>query len=345
MRRSPSPTASAASNRARLRREIRRAIQLLAREVGRPAVFTARHDSLSLPRSLHWIRSPEIVGIGLSERVAKGMPTGELALSVYVRRKKPRSRVQVPVPRTLRLPGRDVRMRVDVVEVGEVELTRAQGTPIIMSPPRPLAGGMGIRRTGGEPGTLGCVFSMEGHWFLLSNAHVIAGPAPVHGAPVLTVLPSSDGSSRLVGTLHSWTDLAPGDLLRADAAVAELARGISASRGVLGIGVPKGFTERIAMREPVQKSGYRTHVTHSVVHDVDAVLTLDYLGPDGGSIRVTFEKLVRCASFSTDGDSGAVVINGRNEIVGLILASSSNVTYFCRIRYVFEALFGTPPPS
>ena len=56
-------------------------------------------------KSRPWVQGSGIQGIGIGEKVSKERATGELALRVYVEKKKPRSRVKKSCAKTCQYSG------------------------------------------------------------------------------------------------------------------------------------------------------------------------------------------------------------------------------------------------
>ena len=56
-------------------------------------------------RSRDWVHGSGVQGLGIGEKLTHGEPTGELALRVYVEKKKPMAKVANPVPKGVVVPG------------------------------------------------------------------------------------------------------------------------------------------------------------------------------------------------------------------------------------------------
>ena len=65
---------------------------------------------------------------------------------------------------------------------------------------------------------------------------------------------------------------------------------------------------------------------------------LEYKRPGGGKGRVGFRDQVLCTRYTASGDSGSVVLNDRERIVGLHFAGSPSTSIFNRINHVFQLL-------
>ncbi|NHB83740.1 hypothetical protein G7085_00865 [Tessaracoccus sp. HDW20] len=112
-----------------------------------------------------------------------------------------------------------------------------------------------------------------------------------------------------------------------DGTVTTLDAGKAWSAEIQGIGNVKGTALAVAGMA-VRKRGRTTELTYGNVVSVDATVQLNY-GHDIG-LR-TLKNQVRIATdtaqnprFSNGGDSGSVVVNANNEVVGLLFAGSTD---------------------
>ena len=134
-----------------------------------------------------------------------GEPTGELALRVYVEKKKPKTKVDNPVPKVVAVPGVGDRI-TDVIELGKVV------PELFTERVRPAMPGSGLGHTAVTVGTFGCLVRKKGDadgLYVLSNSHVLANegmalpgdgilqPArSMAAAPTETPSPASPSSCR-----------------------------------------------------------------------------------------------------------------------------------------------------
>ena len=70
-------------------------------------------------RSRDWVHGSGVQGLGIGDKITRGEPTGELALRVYVEKKKAKAKVANPVPKVVVVPGVGERI-TDVIELGRV---------------------------------------------------------------------------------------------------------------------------------------------------------------------------------------------------------------------------------
>src|SRR5205807_3822770 len=105
-----------------------------------------------------------------------------------------------------------------------------------------------------------------------------------------------------------------------------------------GIGTSNGTSNSIRTGMIVQKIGAASGHTTAKVLDPDFVIDLQYVAPDGTVGRVGFRDQVMCEPFTRTGDSGSLVLNSKDEVVGLHFAGSPTMSVFNRIGNVFDAL-------
>ena len=121
-------------------------------------------------RSRDWVHGSGVQGLGIGDKLTHGEPTGELALRVYVEKKKARAKVANPVPKVVVVPGVGERI-TDVIELGRVV------PELFTERVRPAMPGSGLGHTAVTVGTFGCLVRKKGDstgLYVLSNAHVLA---------------------------------------------------------------------------------------------------------------------------------------------------------------------------
>lgn len=317
----------------RVPRAYRRVIRLAA-------VASSLPPGFNQPQREHFERlraimaDPNVVGVGVAEKVVGGARLQALALTFHVREKKPRRQLDGLIVPSVVAPPRGPALFTDVVEVGEVR-------PQALIARSPIAGGFSIALAGEAPGTLGAVVTWRGSPALLSAAHVLArsGLAPL-GATILYPAGPDGGHppADAVGTLAHHKALRRGGAYvnRFDAALASIApsRIKDLDPALPGSSAPLSWTEpSINMR--VRIVGRSSSVSRSTVRSVAQTLQLAYPGVG----LVGFQEQCACDLYTKDGDSGAVVVDeDTGAIVGLHFAATSGFSYFSPIRPIMEAL-------
>jgi len=289
-----------------------------------------------------WRRGRNIVGYGIARRITRGVVTGELALKVYVRRKLPRSAVSARdmVPGELEGPGVGGTVTFDVEAVG-VQRLELHGQKH-----RPLSPGfsIGIARS---VGTLGCFVTLSSdrsqkRRFLLSNAHVIAGSGFARrGSSVFQPALEQDGgkSKDKVATLFRSSKLsfdASRHTNLIDAAIALITEN-ELDPVIPHVGPIAGVNFRITRGMKIKKFGRTTGLTHGEVRDIDYRTFLRYPTPRGLR-KAGFKNLVFCTKYSEPGDSGSVILDSRNNVVGLHICGQSSGSSFIPIKAVCDEL-------
>ncbi len=312
----------------------------------RSATTKVRTDAQS------WVRGDGVQGFGVGEKVSKGRKAQELSLRVYVDKKKPKAQLSSPVPKHVTLPELG-RVQTDVLEIGrlakELHTTRV----------RPAMPGSSL----GHPdldgyGTFGCVVRRRDDTkiYILSNAHVLADEGAAHigdeivqqGAGVGGVVPED-----VIGTLSDFVpfdytdDGFPNDM---DVAIARVRRKNQVVEEIRLLGfAPKGVGRVIRRGMPVKKVGATTDYTVGEVLDTAFRFSLEYKTPGHGSDfynrdghgelgRVGFKDQVLCTRYSEGGDSGAVILNKYDRVIGLHFAGSPSSSVFSPIRPIFKRL-------
>jgi IPT/TIG domain len=262
----------------------------------------------SLKRRLGGDKSQYRFGVGLKR--TGGQVLDEVTLIVYVPRKRPPAELD---PSEL-VPPEHEQYRTDVVELKYIPLADSK-------PYDPLRGGIEI-----SPrvlhfivgrGTLGCVVRRrsDGQKLLLTNEHVAshadANGVNLHDALNQHIFQPSDGAGMTDASII-------GHCIAADAALDAALILPNSSRGlknsVEDIGNIRG-TNTIELWEQVRKRGRTTGLTSGLVLVVIA-------GPSGVPEEVEFVGFPFDSRIADHGDSGSVVVNNRQEIVGLLKAAT-----------------------
>lgn len=277
-----------------------------------------------------------VTGVGIGPKITKGKKTGEISIRIYVKEKKPKSKLAKGelIPETIDGVPTDVIERTFELHPGlsmqveDLQIHADTGTY------DPLVGGISIgpcRSINGSiyGGTLGCVVedNATGDKMLLSNFHVLcvdntwsAGDTMAQPARIDTGSCPSD----IVGTLQRAS--LGGQV---DCAVSSItARGhqcrIEEIGNVAGTAMP-------VLNEPVRKRGRTTGLTHGFVDDLSLSVQIDY-GPGLGLVTLTNQIGIevdsgQSAEFGNSGDSGSVVVNASREVIGLYFAGTSDGSY------------------
>lgn len=290
---------------------------------------------LGIPRRGHKVRTvkiePEVmanlVGIGVAEKRTDRSPRGVPAITFYVERKLPKSRLT----RRLMLPKTLDGLTCDVAACGRVRPAMG-GSP--SSPLDPLTPGAQIQIPGAAPGTLGAfVRDSDGDICLISNCHVLSlDLANGVGQPVTQPAQGYPGARR-IATVKTIVSISADSRNRVDVALAKLDFGINHDPVVPGIGGITG-TGVPSRSEPVAKFGQATWFTDGRFDsiDTDLAVSFDFITANFSNIYV-----FRPANFAGDGDSGSLVMEPTTGIaVGLIFATSPLLNFAIPVDAINE---------
>jgi hypothetical protein len=272
---------------------------------------------------------PGVTGVDIGFKEVGGERTGQLAIRVMVREKKPASDVPADeqIPQEIEgHPSDVIERRFELHSTGAYAAVDETLPRVDAGAYSPLRGGVSIgpcRSIDGfvHAGTLGAIVvdNSSRRYLALSNFHVLA----VNGAAAAgdtIVQPSrvdgGDCPDQVAGQLrrHALT-------AAVDGAVMDL--GQAARPEVVEVGTVTG-TGTVTLGQAVRKRGRTTRLTFGVIDSVSLTLNVDY-GHDIGVRTLTGQIGVRPdparnAAFSGKGDSGAVLLNDAREIVGLLFA-------------------------
>ena len=293
-------------------------------------------------RSRDWVHGAGVQGLGIGDKLTHGEPTGELALRVYVEKKKPRAKVDNPVPKVVVIPGVGEGI-TDVIELGRVV------PELFTERVRPAMPGSGLGHTAVTVGTFGCVVRKKGDangLYVLSNAHVLANEGLAVPGDGILQPGSLDGGSSDGDSFARLTDFVPFEFTESsfpnlvDAAIAKVRRRTWAGPKLRILDIaPAGVSRTVRRGMHIKKVGRTTDYTTGVITDIHLRLALKYHRPSGsGRARVGFRDQVLCTRYSAGGDSGSVVLNNNDKIVGLHFAGAASGSVFNRITHVLHLL-------
>lgn len=279
---------------------------------------------------------PNVVGVGIGNKVIEGRDTESMGITVYVSSKMNVSLLSKSdiIPKSLD----DV--KTDVVETG---VLFAQSDISLTNKVRPAKGGYSVGHSRVTAGTIGtCVVDATPNpgiptaYYILSNNHVLANSNDAHlGDPILQPGPA-DGGGQTHDVIARLARFVPidfsGGCNYVDAALGrgkldDLDREIYWSGHVKGIRPPGlGMT--------LYKTGRTTGHSSGQVIGINATVMVHY----GGGKVAKFCKQILTTAMSQGGDSGSLMVDQDGYAVGLLFAGSTTVTIANDIQYVLQAL-------
>jgi hypothetical protein len=308
-----------------------------AREVIRPIKRRVEDDFLA---------RPGVIGVDIGEKYTAGRPTGKAAIVVYVCAKGPQHPQQIPA----QVDGVPTDVVAESIVLHRARLSQAE--PVVAERHPVLRGGISIGparsfrvvppevEQAGEyviAGTLGAFVTTK------TEPRKVLGLTTFHVGCVDDSWSVGDEflhPSRVDGGIPGADQVAVLD--RAALAGAVSAAGLKMGQRpfraeVLDIGAITG-TAKATIGSTVRKYGRTTGLTHGMVASTDVTLKLDF--GDGLGTR-TLRDQIRVQSaerFGDHGDSGAVLVDADNRVVGLYVAGSGSTGFANPIEPVLRQL-------
>ncbi len=314
----------------------------LSRETFSTESFVTETESMK-KRYRPWTQGAGIQGMGIGAKETEGkLDESHVALRVYVKEKKPLSKVKNKVPKKVDVPEVG-EVETDVVEIGQVE------AEVFTSKLRPAIPGVGLGHTKVSVGTFGCLVRKRnrpnGPLYILSNSHVLANEGFAKAGDNIIQPGRHDGGRSPKDNLAKLTEWVPFDFSSTgypnlvDAAIARVAPSrVDKAIRLLGV-PPAGVSKTVRRGMFVQKVGRTTDHTTGIIRDVNYRLALRYKRPTGKSEgRVGLRDQVLCSRYTAGGDSGSAVLNRSKRVVGLHFAGSPSTSIFNKIGNVFTLL-------
>lgn len=308
------------------------------------------------------MRKRGVTSVGWGFKVKDGERTNMPSIVVGVENKKPIKYLG----RWDRIPKRVMGLQTDVVETG---LIHAGGVSPLDETGRfrPSLGGVSIGHPNITAGTFGVLLrDAENRPVILSNNHVLAASNNASIGDQIIQPGAFDGGTvpnDVIATLQDYVEIKfggssgnPGlpDFLRqllcllfglfcdnpggggdntVDAAIALPTDEEFVVDGIMDIGDVQGIVDP-ALGTTVQKQGRTTEYTTSTIQQIGATVNVNY----GEGRQATFVNQIITGAMSEGGDSGSVVLDMDNNLVGLLFAGSPELTVLNPINDVMNLL-------
>jgi hypothetical protein len=306
------------------------------------------------------LEKKNVVAIIRGKKIVGGVNTGRDALIVYVTKKVPLKELSIEdiIPETI--DG----IESDVQVSGPIKALALDRTKKW----RPSPNGVSIGHPDITAGTQGMIVRKDNIRYILSNNHVLANsndasigdetwqpgkydggsPADIigHLANFITINFDGDGSTCPLTRAYAWFFNLMAKIFHRKSRVFTYSVEINkvdcaisrpydedVSEEILEIGVPVKFNIDVQVDDAVKKSGRTSGVTEGTVIGTDGIVNVNY-----GDKTAVFEDQIFTTAISQGGDSGSVVLNSRNEVVGLLFAGSDQLTIVNKIGNVIAAL-------
>lgn len=328
----------------------------LRRNAIRPAKERVEDELLQLPG---------VRGVDINEKTVGGKPTGELSIVVYVEEKKPKSDLDDDEVIPEEIEGIPTDVQEEKIELQPASLGLDRYVAVTDLEPQidtaqytPLRGGISMgpcRSVYLEPpdvpepgnyiftGTFGAVVEdrSTGKRMALTNFHVACVDDTWSAGDVMAQPSRVDGGSCPADRFGTLTRAVLSE--NVDGAVVAIDSAEDSDCTIEEIGPVKGIVGA-SIGMAVRKRGRTTELTYGTVDSTDVTLSIDY--GDGLGVQ-TLKKQIRVVPdtaknprFSDKGDSGSVVVDGNNKVLGLLFAgtSSGSATFLNPIQKALDEL-------
>ncbi|PFV80069.1 hypothetical protein COL05_15810 [Bacillus sp. AFS059628] len=285
------------------------------------------------------LSKPNVIGVDVGFKYVEGKRTDEITIRTFVK-KKENVNPEDEVPRTI--DG----VKTDVIEEKEVVLQVLEvpvDTPVLEVETgrfEPLIGGTSVgpcrtftNEEGNQVtyvGTLGAIVQKEDNkFYALSNFHVMCVDSSFARGDEMTQPGRPDGgrcSNDLIGKLDNacLSNKFNCQNQQVDAAISTI-ENRSVSSEILNIGKVKGKASP-ALGTAVRKHGRTTKLTFGTVTGLDRTVSIPY-GHSIGVVTLTNQITIapdttRNPRFSDRGDSGSVIVDEQNRVIGLLFGGT-----------------------
>jgi len=301
-----------------------------------PAAIESLHAT-HVTRVRRAFDDPNVVGVGISNKVTEGRELDSLCVSFYVEKKLAPSKIshRFMIPPVIATEN-DQAVYTDVKTIGRIV---PQSRPLVKH--RPIESGFSVGHIAITAGTLGAVVKKGKKQYLLSNSHVLANSGKGKPGDKVVYPGPDDAGEAPADWIAVLSEAVPfqkgGNLVNeVDAALAEIrperladvVHKLTATKAPLATIVPeRGMV--------VTKRGRTTGITRGRVIDTDFRFVLNY----DGIGQIGFTRQVLCERYTDGGDSGSLVIDvASGKIAGLHFAGASGGSVFNPIQSVMKAL-------
>lgn len=277
------------------------------------------------------INLANVNGVGLGYKYINGINTFEPCIHVLVENKINSKYIS----QNNLIPINYMGLKTDVIEIGKYGFYQGE---TITERYRPLEGGCEILIIDEEDeedeedeqkisnGTLGCIVTkvenQEREFYILSNNHVLANfnQNPI-GIPIIQTndIDNPDIMEDIVANLSSFIpikfiegDIKPVNFV--DCAIAKIIDKSMISNKIIDIGEIKGVV-KASLNQKIKKVGASTGLTIGKIITIGATVEI----PAMEELKILYKNQLLSDIDGDHGDSGSVVLNEDNEVLGLLV--------------------------
>ncbi|KEI07001.1 hypothetical protein Z957_10545 [Clostridium sp. K25] len=279
----------------------------------------------------YFLNKPNIVGVGIGYKVQKEVLTSEKCIAVFASEKIPNNELK----REDLVPSVYKGIKTDVIETGIFSTMKLSNRI------RPVLGGYGIAPvTTKYYGTMGCLVTDGIENFILSSNHILADLNNIKlGTPILqpAIVNGGNPEKDQVAVLSKFIPLRcingtkrPENYM--DVAIAKVINNNFVSSDIKFIGKPKGVRGH-RLGQLVKKVGASTELTTGIIQYINVTIIVDE-----NKKQFLMKKQLVTNGMAKPGDSGSILLNDNNYVLGILMASNNEYTIFNPIKRVLAAL-------
>ena len=272
------------------------------------------------------INLENVNGVGLGYKRINGITTKELCIHVLVENKVN----EKYLTKNNIIPKTYMGIKTDIIEIGKCSVSNGEAIPQKL---RPLQGGCGISLdvSPKTAGTLGCFVYKENNgrkeYYILTNNHVITNnqKAPI-GTPIIqpSFLTGGVSNEDEIAYLTNYVRIESNKPNKeaenyVDCAIAKVYNRSLISSKVKKLGRITG-SNIPDLNIDVQKVGFISGLMKGFITTIGLSLKIRVINNEVSTLKEQFLISVN----NTPGDSGSVVLNSDNEVVGLTFATTVN---------------------
>ncbi|WP_274009834.1 trypsin-like serine protease [Vibrio parahaemolyticus] len=287
--------------------------------------------------------SEEVVGVSIGPKIKDGVEnSNNVCVRFYVKCKKEPEDVINLIPSRIFLPNGTF-IDTDVFEIGELDSNYAS----LRAKHRPIFPGLSIGHPHVTAGTLGTIVRRNGSSkkYILSNNHILFDDGAGSIGDAIIQPGTIDGGSinDIVAIAKYRAEFCfDGTPCKVDAALAEVSDEVKTLNKMKQLGLDleiNKFSYVINSSQDIKKVGRTSGFTTGKVIDLNLTVKIQHK-EEGGSERknVIFSDQVLCTKYADAGDSGSIILNASNEIIGLHMAGSEQYSVFNKIVHVIDEL-------
>ena len=286
---------------------------------------------------------PEIKGFSISRR--NNIKNEPFCLTIDIGEKLPEYSVKKMIPKQISFTDSEGKLYVFETDINGVGQPSASIVPddnyFVGDGIMPKKIGLSCSRQDStdDAGTIGLKVLRDGKPHLLSCFHVLCGPELYKNGELFLYEPN--GLKKIVSPANKDGDIPePIATFRygfidssIDGAVAELKSDNSLENAFYKVGgQPNGVMyfnyELDYSSEPIKLIGRTSKLSYSEIISIDHYITQFYYMSNGEIVHQQhFDSIIKARKFSDKGDSGGVVLNENNQIVGLLFGDDDMFSY------------------